>query len=369
MSDQTPPSGGSNRAALYAIIVALVVAAIYFLNTTGMGLLLPEQYNVDLTAEATAVAQATQEAAAATEAASGAATKAVTPEPAAGSDADAATEEADGSASSAAAGAEQEAEPPAEVAAAEAEATFPARVNGLPTIAFQDLPPEAGETVALIAQGGPFPFNRDGGVFENREGLLPDQPVGYYADYTVLTPGQEGRGERRLIQGAEGELYYTDDRYESFSFVVDAPAIGAGEASGAAGAVAAASPTRQPTSQPTQQPTAEPTATPRPQAAATATFPARINGLPTIAIDDLPPDAWETIALIDSGGPFPFDRDGITFENREGLLPDRSRGYYREFTVITPGASTRGARRIIEGEEGELYYTDDHYDSFSYVVR
>lgn len=86
-----------------------------------------------------------------------------------------------------------------------------------------------------------------------------------------------------------------------------------------------------------------------------------------ITLDELPPEALATLALIEDGGLFPFDRDGITFQNREGLLPQKARGYYREYTVITPGESDRGARRIIEGEAGELYYTADHYASFAWI--
>ena len=79
---------------------------------------------------------------------------------------------------------------------------------------------------------------------------------------------------------------------------------------------------------------------------------------------DLPPEARHTLALIKAGGPFPYQRDGAVFGNREGLLPRRSRGYYREYTVRTPGTRSRGARRIVAGKGGELYYTDDHYQSF-----
>jgi ribonuclease T1 len=71
-----------------------------------------------------------------------------------------------------------------------------------------------------------------------------------------------------------------------------------------------------------------------------------------------------TLALIERGGPFPYDKDGSIFSNREGLLPRQPRGYYREYTVKTPGASNRGARRVVRGSNGELYYTRDHYDSF-----
>ncbi|MCB9139911.1 MAG: ribonuclease [Caldilineaceae bacterium] len=91
------------------------------------------------------------------------------------------------------------------------------------------------------------------------------------------------------------------------------------------------------------------------------------SGLPLIPYAELPPEAQDTLALIESDGPFPFDRDGLTFQNREGILPGKRAGYYQEYTVITPGSSDRGARRIVTGAEGEIYYTDDHYDSFREV--
>lgn len=71
-----------------------------------------------------------------------------------------------------------------------------------------------------------------------------------------------------------------------------------------------------------------------------------------------------TLALVETGGPFPYDRDGSVFSNRERRLPSRERGYYREYTVPTPGAPSRGARRIVQGKNGETWYTRDHYDSF-----
>lgn len=73
----------------------------------------------------------------------------------------------------------------------------------------------------------------------------------------------------------------------------------------------------------------------------------------------------ETLRLIDAGGPFPHPKkDGTTFGNREGRLPNQPRGYYREYTVPTPGAKNRGARRVVQGKGGETYYTNDHYQSF-----
>ena len=95
-----------------------------------------------------------------------------------------------------------------------------------------------------------------------------------------------------------------------------------------------------------------------------------LRGEATVA--SLPPEARETLARIRNGGPYPFRRDGVIFQNRERHLPERPRGYYREFTVDTPGSRDRGARRIVAGAgstgsiqtSGEYYYTDDHYRSF-----
>jgi ribonuclease T1 len=80
----------------------------------------------------------------------------------------------------------------------------------------------------------------------------------------------------------------------------------------------------------------------------------------------LPSEAIDTLQSIERGGPFAYERDGAVFQNRERRLPDRPRGYYHEYTVRTPGASDRGARRIIAGGEPPevYYYTDDHYRTF-----
>jgi ribonuclease T1 len=94
------------------------------------------------------------------------------------------------------------------------------------------------------------------------------------------------------------------------------------------------------------------------------------SGLPVVRLAALPPEAGRTVELIDAGGPFPEpDHDGGTFGNREELLPDRPVGYYREYTVPTPGVDHRGARRIVAGDGEELYWTDDHYSSFSLIRR
>ena len=93
-----------------------------------------------------------------------------------------------------------------------------------------------------------------------------------------------------------------------------------------------------------------------------------VSGLRRVAVAELPQEAVNTIKLIDQGGPFPYDRDGATFENREGILPDHPVGYYEEYTVETPGEDDRGARRIVAGSRGELYWTEDHYASFERIV-
>jgi ribonuclease T1 len=93
---------------------------------------------------------------------------------------------------------------------------------------------------------------------------------------------------------------------------------------------------------------------------------------PEVELAQLPPEAAQTLALIRQGGPFPYHRDGVVFHNRERRLPMQKRGYYREYTVPTPGLNHRGARRIVAGSgvdgdvrnSGEYWYTADHYRSF-----
>jgi ribonuclease T1 len=86
--------------------------------------------------------------------------------------------------------------------------------------------------------------------------------------------------------------------------------------------------------------------------------------LPVVSIQQLPAEARTTIQLIRQGGPFPYPKDGTVFRNRERLLPQAAIGYYREYTVKTPGRRDRGARRLVTGQQGEIYYTGDHYASF-----
>ncbi|GHE73204.1 ribonuclease domain-containing protein [Streptomyces spiralis] len=88
----------------------------------------------------------------------------------------------------------------------------------------------------------------------------------------------------------------------------------------------------------------------------------------SICYGDLPSQAYDTLDLIDQGGPFPYPQDGTVFQNRESVLPRQSSGYYHEYTVVTPGSPTRGARRIVTGERSqEDYYTSDHYATFDLI--
>ncbi|MEU6391674.1 ribonuclease [Streptomyces sp. NPDC046939] len=112
--------------------------------------------------------------------------------------------------------------------------------------------------------------------------------------------------------------------------------------------------------------TAQAATTTAPTTSAASPFSAAAVG--DICFSDLPSQAHDTLDLIARGGPFPYDQDGVVFQNREGVLPSRSTGYYHEYTVITPGSSDRGARRIVTGEANqEDYYTSDHYASFDLI--
>ena len=95
------------------------------------------------------------------------------------------------------------------------------------------------------------------------------------------------------------------------------------------------------------------------------------TGLEWVLEDDLPVFAQGTLVLIDQGGPFPCGKDGTVFHNREGLLPDRDPGYYAEYTVLSASScdGPRGELRIVTGEGGEFFWTEDHYESFQRIAR
>jgi ribonuclease T1 len=93
--------------------------------------------------------------------------------------------------------------------------------NVLPVVAIADLPAEARKTLLAIKQGGPFAFKRDGAVFNNFEKVLPKRQHGYYHEYTVVTPGMNNRGVRRIISGETGEYYFTADHYQTFKRILE----------------------------------------------------------------------------------------------------------------------------------------------------
>ena len=91
------------------------------------------------------------------------------------------------------------------------------------------------------------------------------------------------------------------------------------------------------------------------------------DGFPVIMLAELPAEARETLRAIRQGGPFAYDRDGVVFKNYERMLPNQPRGYYREYTVKTPGERNRGVRRIVCSPLPECYYTADHYQTFKRI--
>lgn len=199
-----------------------------------------------------------------------------------------------------------------------AHAVAPASIS---SCSLSDLPSEATDTVDLIHSGGPFPYpDNDGVVFENREGILPDESTGYYHEYTVITPGSPDRGARRIVTGGSPltdppHYYYTGDHYSSFCEITDAGSGGSG----------------------------------------------------VEACGSVPSQVYDEIDLVQAGGPFDYSQDGSVYQNWEGVLPSESYGYYHLYVVPTPGDSGAGNRRLITGSGGEYYYTPDDYGTFCQV--
>jgi ribonuclease T1 len=138
---------------------------------------------------------------------------------------------------------------------------------------------------------------------------------------------------------------------------------------------AAATPTPGATAAPAARTPAAATPTPRAARTATPAPSSRWAAQPpddwygdTVGMEELPPEALDTLELVVAGGPYPYDQDDGIFGNREGILPDRPSGTYREYTVETPGSADRGARRLVIADGLQRYYSDDHYDTFRFVV-
>jgi ribonuclease T1 len=131
--------------------------------------------------------------------------------------------------------------------------------------------------------------------------------------------------------------------------------------------VQSAGPQGTTTSAPAAHPTSAPAAAP--PSAGKGTGVPNVSGLPAIRESQLPAEGRRTLALIRQGGPYPYTRDGVTFGNFERILPRKAGGYYKEYTVPTPGESDRGARRIVAGQAGDKYYTPDHYESFKFIAE
>jgi ribonuclease T1 len=106
-----------------------------------------------------------------------------------------------------------------------------------------------------------------------------------------------------------------------------------------------------------------------PDAGNGAVMAAPLEAIPVVSLATLPPQVAETLRLITQNGPFPYNRDGVVFGNHERRLPVEARDYYHEYTVPTPGARDRGARRIVAGRRGERFYTDDHYSTFRRITE
>ncbi|MCB0130219.1 MAG: hypothetical protein KDD78_05210, partial [Caldilineaceae bacterium] len=235
---------------------------------------------------------------------------------------------------------------------------------GMQQLPLDELPPQVADAVDLIAAGGPFAYSQDGGLFENREGLLPAQPTGYYAQYTVETPGIDGRGDRRMVVGKAGEAYYSNDRFASFVQIdLAGETLIPGSAAGSTTSETTSETMSESASASAPATSPSTTAADKRKADIAASAARAPQGMALIFLNELPPEAIDTLVLIANDGPFPYRQDGATFQNRERILPREPEGYYREYTVETPGSDDRGARRIVAGDGYEYYYTDDHYDS------
>ena len=156
----------------------------------------------------------------------------------------------------------------------------------------------------------------------------------------------------------------------AFSFPDEPPTVQPARLTAIATATATRTPQARARATATRSPAqATPRLTVSPTVSQTVTaLPRTSDGLRVVTLDELPKEARTTLALIEQGGPFPYRQDGAVFQNRERKLPRQRSGYYHEYTVKTPGSPDRGARRIVTGAGGEIYYTADHYNTFVRVL-
>jgi len=198
----------------------------------------------------------------------------------------------------------------------------------------------AGEALAELWHSGRDPATAQPVEYEPASDQQRVTTIEVTADPTTLQPQQASYGVSVLDASGSDELIV------AFEWTFDWPADCAAARSAADVAAAATATTTQ-----------------APEGGAI------VPGFDTIGLDELPSEALDTLVLIELGGPFPYRQDGAVFENREGILPARPSGYYHEYTVDTPGSDDRGARRIVTGAGGEVFYTDDHYGSFRVVIE
>jgi ribonuclease T1 len=240
-------------------------------------------------------------------------------------------------------------------------------------ICFKGLNKATVATLERIWKGGPYPYpGKDGTVFQNRGGTLPKEAASYYHEFTViLDPSDlpDNRGTQRVITGGKEddkvEDYYTGDHYKTFQLIDYT--------------CGASTPPATPTGEPSSAPS---TAQATPTGEATATPPAGTDTskVGAMCFKSANPETVKTLELIHTfgdrpDGHFPYPKkDGSSFDWRENdkyPFPQKADGYYKEWTIPTPGVKNRGTQRIVTGgaveDKIEDYYTGDHYKTFQLI--
>lgn len=157
-----------------------------------------------------------------------------------------------------------------------------------------------------------------------------------------------------------GAGYLLTDKGSGHPKASASPAAGATAGPATSGSTASGSTAPKPSAPKPTPPAGGAGSTPAPAATWVPTDPAMAD----VCRTKLPSQAQDTLGLVAKGGPYPYSRDGIVFENRESRLPKKSDGYYHEYTVVTPGSNDRGTRRVVTGDSGEQYWSADHYATF-----